>query len=111
MKEQKMKNKIDQLLWALIWLLPVLSYVVTFWRVGDAVPIFTYVNANFSFAFVRELLDAIWLKVFNSALPLSGYISYLVVVEVVHCMFDAVVFVPRLAHAFIEKFTNFAGGK
>lgn len=111
MKEKNLKKKIDLLLWALIWILPVLSYVVSFWRVGNAVPIFEYINANFSFELIRNMLDQIWLKAFNSQLVLSGFISYLIVVEVVHCVFDAIVFIPRFAHAVIDKFTNFAGGK
>lgn len=109
--KEKMKDKIDQLLWAMVWILPVLGYVVAYWRTGNAIPLFEYINTNFSFEFIKTLLDNIWLKVFNSQLVLSGYISYLVVVQIAHCMFDAVVFIPRLAHDFIEKFTDFAGGR
>lgn len=110
MKEKNLKQKIDLWLWALIWILPVLSYVVSFWRTGNAVPIFEYINENFSFALIHNVLDQIWLKAFDSQLVLSGYISYLIVVEVVHCVFDAVVFIPRFAHAVIDKLTGFAGG-
>ncbi|MBR2312471.1 MAG: hypothetical protein IKA46_04205 [Clostridia bacterium] len=110
MKEKNLKQKIDLWLWALIWILPVLGYVVSFWRAGNAVPIFEYINTNFSFELIRNLLDQIWLKAFDSQLVLSGYISYLIVVEVVHCVFDAIVFIPRFAHALIDKFTSFAGG-
>ena len=110
MKEKNLKQKIDLRLWALIWILPILSYVVSFWRAGNAVPIFEYINTNFSFELIRNLLDQIWLKAFDSQLVLSGYISYLIVVEVVHCVFDAIVFIPRFAHAVIDKFTSFAGG-
>ena len=111
MKESKTKQKIDYILWALIWLLPVISYVVTYYRIGNAIPMFEYIDTHFSFGYVKTLLDNIWQKVFSSQLVLSGYISYLIVVEIVHCMFDAVVFIPRLAHGIIEKFTDFAGGK
>ena len=48
MNEKNLKQKIDLWLWALIWILPVLGYVVSFWRTGNAVPIFEYINANFS---------------------------------------------------------------
>ena len=82
--------------------------MVSFWRAGNAVPIFEYINANFSFEMIRNMLDQIWLKAFDSQLVLSGYISYLIVVEVVHCVFDAIVFIPRFAHAVIDKFTSFA---
>jgi hypothetical protein len=111
MNEKNLKQKIDLWLWALIWILPVLGYVVSFWRTGNAVPIFEYINANFSFEMIRDVLDQIWLKAFGSQLVLSGYISYLIVVEVVHCVFDAIVFIPRFAHTLIDKFTGFAGGK
>ena len=110
MNEKNLKQKIDLYLWALIWILPVLGYVVSFWRAGNAIPIFEYINANFSFEMIRNVLDQIWLKAFDSQLVLSGYISYLIVVEVVHCVFDAIVFIPRFAHTLIDKFTGFAGG-
>lgn len=103
----KSKEKIDRILWMIIWLVPFISFFIGFRQTGTETPIFTYIDTNFSFAFVKNLIDQIWATVFSgSSLCLSGYISYLVAVEVIHCLFDAVVFIPRFAHDLIESFTG-----
>ncbi|MBE6554918.1 MAG: hypothetical protein E7663_01605 [Ruminococcaceae bacterium] len=107
----KNKMNLDTVLWGIVWMAPLLGYVVAFWRVGSAPALFTYINENFSFDFIKSILDNVWQTAFDSELVLSGYLSYLVVVEVAHCLFDVVVFIPRFAHALVERCANFAGGK
>ena len=107
----KKKIDLDTVLWGLIWLAPMFGYLVAFWRIGSAPPLFEYVDGHFSFAFIKNVLDNVWQTAFSSDLVISGYISYLVVVEVAHCLFDALVFIPRFAHALVERCTDFAGGK
>lgn len=109
-KSISLKTAIDYILWAIIWLLPFISFVVSFWRQEGAVPIFEYIDANFAFSYVKDILDRIWDAAFGSSPVISGYISYLVMVEVVHVMFDAVVFIPRFAHDLIERCSGFLGG-
>lgn len=106
----KLKGKIDLLLWAGIWLLPFFAFFVSWFRVGSAPALLMFVNEQFAFPFVQDIINDVWELVFGSELQLAGYISYLVCVEVIHCFFDAIVFIPRLAHAFIDKFIGFAGG-
>ena len=106
----KLKTKIDLFLWAASWLLPFFAFFVSYFRIGEAPQLLTFVDEQFAFPFIRDLINNVWSSAFGSALPLAGFISYLVCVEVVHCLFDAVVFIPRMAHSFIDKFTDFAGG-
>ena len=96
-------NKIDRLLWALIWLIPFIAYVVTYWRTGEAIPVFTYIDNHYTFDFVKNITDNIWQQAFDCSLVISGYISYLVAIEIAHCLFDAIVFIPRFAHNIIER--------
>ena len=98
----KAKN-LDRLLWALIWIVPFIGYIVTYWRTGEAIPIFTYIDTNFAFEFVKDITDNIWQQAFNCSLVISGYMSFLVAVEIAHCLFDAVVFIPRFAQRIIER--------
>ena len=107
------KNKInlDTILWGILCIAPLLGYVVAFWRIGSAPALFTYIDDNFSFTFIKQILDNVWQIAFESNLVLSGYFSYLVAVEVAYCLFDVVVFIPRFAHAFVGKCYGFAGGK
>ena len=106
-----LKVKIDHFLWAAIWMLPVFAFFVSWYRIGSAPEILTFIDEQFAFPFIRDLINNVWSTAFGADLQLAGFISYLVCVEVVHCLFDAVVFIPRIAHCFIDKFVGFAGGR
>lgn len=99
----KTKEKIDLYLWAFMWLLPVLAYFIQFYRSGTAVNLLAFIDENFTFDFIKNLLNNIWQHAFDSNLKIAGYLSYLVVVEIAHCLFDVVVFIPRFAHEVIDK--------
>ena len=106
-KKSHYRNKIDALLWAFVWLIPFFAYGVAWFMVDTQVApdILTYIDGAFSWSFIQDILDTVWQAAFGAVCPLSGFISYLVAVEVVHCMFDAMVFIPRFAHDLIERFT------
>ncbi len=103
---EKMKEKIDHLLWAFVWLIPVIGYIVAFWRQGSAPPIFEYISNNFAFEWIKNILDTVIETAFNTNFSITGYISYLVGVEIIHVMFDIIVFIPRFAHWVIEWATT-----
>ena len=105
-----LKTKIDHFLWAFMWMLPFLAFFVSWYRIGAAPPLLTFVDQEFAFPFIRDILNSVWSTAFGAELPLAGYISYLVCVEVVHCLFDAIVFIPRIAHTFVDRAIDFAGG-
>lgn len=104
------KLNLDRILWGILWLAPLIGYLVAFWRIGSAPPVFEYIDEHFAFSFVKDIFDNVWQTAFESKLVISGYLSYLVVVEVAHCLFDVIVFIPRFAHALVEKCVGFAGG-
>lgn len=99
----KLKKKIDHLLWAFIWMLPVFAFFVSWYRIGEAPAMLTFIDEQFAFRWVQDLINNVWNTAFGENLPLSGFLSYLIGVEVAHCLFDAVVFIPRFAHNLIEK--------
>ena len=107
----KLKQKIDLFLWAFMWMLPFLAFFVSWFRIGSAPEILTFIDQQFSFPFVRDILNNVWTTAFGAELQLAGLLSYLICVEIAHCMFDAIVFIPRIAHTFIDKFVGFAGGE
>ena len=107
---KKLKNKVDVFLWAFMWMLPVLAYFIAWFRIGAAPEILAFIDDQFSFGFVRDIINDVWQLAFEETLPVAGLISYLVGIEVVHCLFDAVVFIPRIAHTFIDRAIDFAGG-
>ena len=99
----KLKLKIDHFLWAFIWMLPVFAFFVSWYRIGSAPEILTFIDEQFAFPWVRDLINDVWQTAFGAELQLAGFLSYLIAVEVAHCLFDAVVFIPRFAHSLIEK--------
>lgn len=99
----KLKLKIDHFLWAFIWMLPVFAFFVSWYRIGSAPEILTFIDQQFAFPWVRDLINDVWQTAFGAELQLAGFLSYLIAVEVAHCLFDAVVFIPRFAHSLIEK--------
>lgn len=107
----KLKIKIDHFLWAFIWMLPVFAFFVSWYRIGEAPAILVFIDEQFAFPFVRDLINNVWSTAFGAELQLAGYLSYLICVEIAHCLFDAVVFIPRIAHSFIDKFVGVAGGE
>lgn len=102
----KLKEKIDHLLWAFVWVIPIIGYLIAYWRIGSAPPIFTYITENFQFEWIKNILDNILSTAFQTEFAITGYISYLVGVEIIHVMFDIIVFIPRFAHDMIEWGTN-----
>ena len=106
-----LKTKIDHFLWAFMWMLPVLAFFVSWYRIGAAPSMLSFIDEQFSFSFVKDVINNIWNKAFGADLVLAGSISYLVCVEVVHCLFDALVFIPRIAHSFIDRAVGLAGGE
>lgn len=108
---KNLKEKIDQFLWAFMWLLPFLAYFVAWFRIGSAPDLLTYINSTYSFAFVEDIFNNVWQTAFNSTCPLAGYISYLVSVEIVHVLFDIVVFIPRFAHNVVGRCFECGNGK
>ena len=105
-KLRDFREKIDVLLWAFIWLLPFFAYFVSFYRQGSAPALFTFINEEYSFTFIKNVLDKVWSLLFGSTIAISSYLSYLVAVELLHCLFDALVYVPRFAHTLIERSHN-----
>ncbi len=99
----KLKQKIDLILWAFVWVLPVFAFFVSYYRIGSAPQLLTFIDEQFAFPFVRDIINNVWTAAFGAALPLAGFLSYLVGVEIAHCLFDVVVFIPRFAHSLIER--------
>jgi hypothetical protein len=84
-------------------MLPVFAFFVSWYRIGSAPEILTFIDEQFAFPWVRDLINDVWQTAFGAELQLAGFLSYLIAVEVAHCLFDAVVFIPRFAHSLIEK--------
>lgn len=96
-----MKKTLDRIFWFIVYLLPLLAWFVLSWRNAQATPLLDYVNA-FSFPWIRDIFDTLFGYFNQFAFPLTGYLSYLVSVELAHCAFDIIVFIPRFCHRLVS---------
>lgn len=91
--------------WLVVMALPILYYL--FASIGGISPDLSFIQYIDEFApwnYVKSIIDDCLILVFNNTLPLTGYISYLVAVQVVHLFFDVLVLIPRLAHNLMSYF-------
>lgn len=100
----KLKQKIDLVMWAIIALLPVFAYFVVNYRMTtEWLDFISFVDSFFCCTFVAGILDNVWVTAFGESLVIAPYLGYLITVEIAHCLFDVVVFIPRFAHSLIER--------
>ena len=98
----RFERKLDALFWMLVSLLPLVVYIVNVYN-GGTIDFFTFVNENFTFAFISQIFEDVFLTAFESVFPLTSLLSYWVSVELIHCLFDVVVFLPRFARKAVGK--------
>lgn len=111
MRERTIKSINDKLIWFVIYMIPILLYVVV-----------SHHNALLSYT---EFLNTTGLNIlstgviydtFNSLFGASGilpmfsessfilhYMTYMVSITLIHITFDVIVFIPRLFHTFMDK--------
>lgn len=95
------KKSLDKIFWFIVMVLPIGAWFVLSWRNSSATDILPYINA-WGFAWVENIIDGLFAFFDGYVFPLNGYLSYLVAVEIAHCAFDIIVFIPRFAHWFID---------
>lgn len=101
-KKHNLSHFFDILFWFLVSILPFLIWKFQIEAVATTDTFFTWVNNNMAFGFIKDIFDNVASSIFNSSFPLSGFLSYLVAAEIFHVLFDVVVFIPRLAHKFVN---------
>lgn len=100
--KSRLAYKLDKLFWVFVMVLPFVVYLGSTACVKQ--PDFLVWFKTFSpFPYVAEIFDKVFETSFNATFPISDYLAYCVGVEILHLMFDVVVFIPRIAHKWIEK--------
>ena len=109
MNNQKMLSRsLDKWLWFIIRILPILCFFVSFFSVGTDISFVSFVN-TWSFTPVAELIDSLFLTYLSSACPISGFISYLILVDIIRIVYYVVSFMPLLASNFVDKMSRLGG--
>lgn len=100
--KNRFARKCDKVFWFIVLLLPIFAFFVTGYNKAT-VPVFLDYMAIFRFDFIANIFESVFTKANFGALPIVDYLSYCVGVEIAHCLFDVVVFIPRFCHKIIAK--------
>lgn len=111
--------KLDKIFWFVISFFPLFSWLLYLFSFSSYTqsPITFYAWLEQNFAFLGQVSQSAIYSTFyqifsitsvTSLFPalstsLMAFFTYLVTIEIVHVLFDIVVFIPRLAHKWISK--------
>ena len=113
MRERTLKSLFDKIMWYGIYLFPLICYAflcLSFQYNGSnqVIDFSSFMESLFGFSsfggdliLTINLLFADVLNVTESG-GLQQYVVYLIVVTIIHVIFDIIVFIPRLFHNFLD---------
>ena len=111
MREKTQKNLFDNVMWYLLYLLPITLWLVVSFRTGQLVTLSTAMSSmgleilstNQIFSSLSSIfsIDGILPLFTNSDIIL--YMSYFISVFLIHLFVDFILFIPRLAHKWLNK--------
>lgn len=119
--ETRFGHRLNCLFWWIVRLLPVIIWVVAVWgcaRIGE----FDYMLNDIEFSKIlgtsfgifndSDVIVALnsvfsdYLGFFDNSEPLMMYGVYLIFVEIFHLMIDILLFIPKLAHKWMNVWTQ-----
>lgn len=113
MRKRTIKYWADKLLWLVVMLLPLLAFLIMNYA-GSDVSIVEIFDTGFNINddnIVYNVIDSIFGV--NGHLPLYGagsyiplYITYLASVVIIQIAYDFIVFLPKLCHKYMHRFTQ-----
>lgn len=121
MRKRNLSYLIDKIFWTLVLIVPLVFYAVymlsyrftddTMQVMGFADYIINTFGINTSgdvyVAFLDIFSNADFLGVLNSGdNSIVLYMVYIFIIELIHVVYDVLVFIPRFAHKVVEKMTE-----
>lgn len=117
MKKCSIIDVLDNVFWYIIYILPILAYLISICGHGDSsLTIIDYFNQFFPLA--TNVISSSLVQIFgsNGILPLfedGGYIidflTYFISCMIIHLAVDFLLFIPRLAHKWLDGFVSRGG--
>lgn len=112
MRKRLINHVSDTIFWYLIYLLPVVAYCLVLYRNGVDAPKFLAFFEDFSVPVVGDIIIKALNDLFaaNGILPLTGasagipIFSWYISMMIIHLAVDFLLFIPRLAHKYMNKF-------
>lgn len=120
MREKTLKKLFDNIFWYAVYLLPVISFSFVLFRTGSVTSFETVfdglgflINSSNPFYVALDSMFGV-----NGVLPmftvgstaLFSIVSYFGTCWLFHIAIDVLLFIPRLAHSWIESFNSKIGG-
>lgn len=113
MRKRTIKNMADTFLWSVVYLLPLIAYVVLLYG-GFNIVITDIFNLGFNINsnhIVYGVIDSLFgasgiLPLYDVGSFIPLYITYLSSVVIIQVAYDFVIFIPKLAHKYMHKFTQ-----
>lgn len=111
MREKTQKNLFDNVMWYLLYLLPIVIWVVVSFRSGQIISLTSAMHSMGLEVFADNQVYTSLSSIFatDGILPLFAnsdviiYMSYFISVFLVHLFVDFILFIPRLAHKWLNK--------
>lgn len=100
----KIEKKIKNIIWGIIYALPLILCVLSVYRTGDYT-IYSTIFNEFNFSFISNSLHELEQIIditFNSTL--ISIVSYYISVELVRIFYEFIVFIPNVARKFLGVF-------
>nr|DAT72876.1 MAG TPA: hypothetical protein [Inoviridae sp.] len=112
-------SKLDKIFWFVVSFFPLFSWLVYLFSfssyTNSPLTFFAWIEQNFGFmgqvhhsAIYSTFYQIFSITSVDSLFPtlstsLLAFFTYLVTVEIVHVVYDVIIFIPRLAHKWISK--------
>lgn len=119
MRKRNILILIDRLFWAIIWLIPILAYLLSplgYELASDTgvLPSFSNYMVQFGVStdnVVYTALNSLFgddgvIELFASNSAIMLYFTYFVCIELMHLFIDFIVFIPRLTHKWLNIMTR-----
>ena len=111
MREKTQKNLFDNIMWYLIYLLPIVIWLAVSFRTGNLVSLSSAMSTmGFEVLQTNQILTSLVdLFSIGGILPLFVssdiilYMTYFISVFLIHLCVDFILFIPRLAHKWLNK--------
>lgn len=112
MRQRAIKKVSDTVFWYVIYLLPVICYILAYFRQGLSAGSLATFFETMGIPVLSDVVTETLTKIFGAEgiLPLYGasvgipIFSWYVSMMIIHLAVDFLLFIPRLAHKWMDKF-------
>lgn len=111
MRQRTQKNLFDNIFWYLIYLLPLIIWVVVSFRTGTIISLSSALETmglkvledNQIIINLSEIFGSVGVFPMFASIDILLYFTYFICVFLMHLFVDFLLFIPRIAHKWLNK--------